>query len=91
MPPTDQETMDIDIQMLNAKKDTWVALGVAERIAIIDAVIRDVASVAERWVEACLKAKGIEPDAPAAGEEWSNGPYSTMKELRQFRQSLVDI
>jgi acyl-CoA reductase-like NAD-dependent aldehyde dehydrogenase len=91
MPPTDQEMMDAAIQMLNAKKDTWVALGVAERIAIIDAVIRDVASVAERWVGACLKAKGIEPDAPAAGEEWSNGPYSTMKELRQFRQSLVDI
>jgi acyl-CoA reductase-like NAD-dependent aldehyde dehydrogenase len=91
IPPTEHETMDAAIQTLNARKDAWVALGVPERIAIIDAIIRDVAAVADRWVETCLKAKGIAPDAPAAGEEWSNGPYSTMKELRQFHQSLVDI
>jgi len=83
--------MDAAIQTLNTTKDAWVTLGVAERITIIDQVIHDIATVADRWVEACLKAKGIAPDAPAAGEEWSNGPYSTMKELRQFRQSLADI
>src|SRR5215472_14281589 len=91
VPPTDREAMDAAIERLSARKDAWVELGVGARIAIVDQVIRDVAAVADRWVAACLKAKAIPPDAPAAGEEWSNGPYSTMKELRQFRQSLVDI
>ncbi len=91
IPPTDRETMDAAIQTLNAQKDAWVALDVTKRIAIVDQIIHDVAAVADRWVAACLQAKGIAPDAPAAGEECSNGPYSVMKELRQFRQSLADI
>ena len=91
IPPTDREAMDAAVERLSDRKDAWAELGVAERIAIVDQIIRDVAAVADRWVEACLKAKAIPPDAPAAGEEWSNGPYSTMKELRQFRQSLADI
>jgi acyl-CoA reductase-like NAD-dependent aldehyde dehydrogenase len=91
IPPTDREAIDAAVDRLNGQKDVWVALGVAERIAIVDQIIGDVAAAADRWVEACLRAKAIPPDAPAAGEEWSNGPYSTMKELRQLRQSLADI
>jgi hypothetical protein len=89
--PTDREAMDAAVAILSAAKGAWVELGVAGRIAIVDQIMRDVAAVADRWVADCLAAKAIPPDAPAAGEEWSNGPYATMKELRQFRQSLVDI
>jgi len=91
MPPTDRETLDAAIAALVARKDAWVQLGVPARIGLLDQVIHDVAAVADRWVAAAIKAKGIAPDAPAAGEEWSNGPYATMKELRQFRDSLAGI
>ncbi len=91
MPPTDRETLDAAVEALVARKDAWMRLGVDARIALVDQVIHDIAAVADRWVAASVKAKGISPDAPAAGEEWSNGPYATMKELRQFRESLAGI
>ena len=82
---SDQTTMDDAIAELQAQKDAWVATSVPERIALIDRLISDVAAIAPRWVDACLRAKEIAPGAPGVGEEWSTGPYLMLKQLRQFR------
>jgi len=88
---SDQSTMDSAIAELQARKDAWVATSVPERIALIDRMIADVAAIAPRWVEACLRAKEIAPGTPGVGEEWSTGPYLMLKQLRQFRTALDDI
>ncbi|MGE5334339.1 MAG: aldehyde dehydrogenase family protein, partial [Nitrososphaerota archaeon] len=88
---SDQATMDSAIAALQARKDAWVATSVPERIALVDRLIADFAAVAPRWVDACLRAKDIAPGTPGVGEEWSTGPYTLLKQLRQLRGSLDDI
>jgi Aldehyde dehydrogenase family len=89
--PSSREEMDAAIEAVSAQKDAWVALPIAERIVIIDRLMRDFADIAPRWVAALLQAKGIPADSPARGEEWGAGAYPVMKMLRQLRQSLADI
>ncbi|HEX5439883.1 MAG TPA: aldehyde dehydrogenase family protein [Ktedonobacterales bacterium] len=88
---SDQTAMDSAIAELQARKDAWVATSVPERIAIVDRLIAGFAAIAPRWVDACIRAKEIAPDAPTVGEEWSMGPYTLLKQLRQLRTSLDDI
>jgi acyl-CoA reductase-like NAD-dependent aldehyde dehydrogenase len=83
--------MDQAVQMLQEKKNAWVAVSVRERIVLLDRLIADCAALAKRWVVASIQGKRIPADAPAASEEWLTGPYVTIKCLRQLRQALVDI
>jgi len=66
IPPTDHAALDAAVATLQARKDAWVALGVADRIALLDRLIADFAALTPRWVAASLQAKGLAPDAPAA-------------------------
>jgi acyl-CoA reductase-like NAD-dependent aldehyde dehydrogenase len=91
IPPSDQRTMDAAIAELRAQKDAWVAVSARERVAILDELIRDFAALAPRWVAACQRAKGLAPNDLAAAEEWSNGPYCVMRNLRLLRASLADL
>src|SRR5258708_11195316 len=91
IPSSTQDTMDAAIQVLQAHKNAWVALSAQDRITIVDTLIKDFAAVVPRWVAACLKAKGIAEGSPTASEEWTNGPWPVLKNLRQLRQSLSDI
>ncbi len=88
---SDQATMDAAVRTLQERKDAWVNVSVRERIALIDHLIHDFHALQERWVAACLQAKGLTAQSSAAGEEWATGPYATLKHLRQLRSSLSDI
>ncbi len=83
------EAIDAAVQVLQEHKQAWVAFTLRERIALIDELIRDFVSIAPRWVAAGLKAKGVPETTP--GEEWLAGTYPVVKNLRQLRQSLMDI
>src|SRR5947209_3462337 len=86
-----QEAMDAAVQALQTHKDAWVLLTIDERVAILDELIKNFAAIAPRWVALSLQAKGLHEDAPAAAEEWAAGPWPVLKNLRQLRQSLIDI
>ena len=89
--PSTQEEMDAAIQTLQAHKDAWVTLGIDERISLLDRLIKDFATLADRMVAACCEAKGIAADSPLVGEEWSIGPFAILKNLCQLQRSLMDI
>ncbi|MBV9614049.1 MAG: aldehyde dehydrogenase [Ktedonobacteraceae bacterium] len=89
--PSTQEEMDAAIQTLQAHKDAWVALTIDERISLLDRLIKDFATLADRMVAVCCEAKGIAADSPLVGEEWSIGPFATLKNLCQLQRSLMDI
>ncbi len=89
--PSTQEAMDASVKSLQAHKDAWVALTIRERIVILDQLIKDFTAITPRWIAACLRAKGVAEDSPAASEEWAAGPWPVLRNLRQLRQSLVDI
>jgi hypothetical protein len=85
------EQMDGYLRELHAHKNAWVAVSVQERITIIEDLIKNVAAIAPTWVAACCRAKGIANNPDLAGEEWSMGPFTLIKNLRQLHQSLTDI
>ena len=47
--------------------------------------------MAPDWVAAACRAKGLDPDSPAAGEEWIGGPVITMWAARLTAESLDAI
>jgi len=91
MPPSSRQALDLAVEELRTHAGEWAALPVAERIALVEELQRDVARVSERWVAVSLQAKGIATDEPAAGEEWLSGPYFVLRNLRLLRRSLADI
>ncbi len=91
LPSSTHEEMDVAIEVLQAHKDEWVDFSVHNRIVLIDRLLRDFADIAERWVDASIRAKGIAEDSLCVGEEWAAGAWPVLKNLRQLRQSLTDI
>ena len=86
-----QKSIDATVETVRAHKDTWETVGIRERVSIIEALIEDIAAIAERWVAACCEAKGFAVDSSTAVEEWTGGPYLVLHNLRLLRQSLLDI
>ncbi|MBW4582511.1 MAG: aldehyde dehydrogenase family protein [Tildeniella nuda ZEHNDER 1965/U140] len=73
---------------LASRKEDWVRLSVADRIAYLERCLHDVMAVADAWAEACCRAKGMNPEATLAGEEWFVGPIATMGYLRLLIKTL---
>jgi acyl-CoA reductase-like NAD-dependent aldehyde dehydrogenase len=97
-PPLDEDRsapaedgLDAAVAMVRANAASWAATDNAERIRLIDAVRRDLASVADSWAAAAIAAEGLDPRAPASGEEALVGPYIVLRYLRSLREALVDI
>ena len=73
---------------LSNRKDEWIRVSVVDRIAYLERCLEDVMAVADDWAEACCRAKGIDPGATLAGEEWFVGPTATVGNLRLLIKSL---
>lgn len=88
--PTTQAGLDAALRVLSAQRQQWVSVDIPERIALLDAVRRDLLSVAERWANVCAAAKGLQPSSAAAAEEWQFVAL-LFHHLRVLRRSLHDI
>ena len=68
----------------------WANLDIQERINILDEIIHDVQSVADRWINAGIEAQDLQANAYGVGEK--NVTFSLVYRIvRLFRQSLLDI
>ncbi len=90
MPPHSQAELDAALEALQANKERWVELEIAERIAILDEIQRDLWSVADRWIELSMAAKELPANSYGEGEEWFVLGV-VFRTIRLLRQSLVDI
>ena len=81
--------LDTAVAELRARRAAWVAVSPLDRLRLVQELRRDIAGVADRWVEATAKAKGLDPNESA--EEWLTGPYITLRQLRFFGTSLRGI
>jgi acyl-CoA reductase-like NAD-dependent aldehyde dehydrogenase len=89
--PSTQTEMDQAVRDLHQQKDHWVSVGVQERIVLLDQLIRRFAEIAPRWVMICASAKGLSTTSPMVSDEWGDGAWPILMNLRQLRQSLLDI
>jgi aldehyde dehydrogenase (NAD(P)+) len=84
----DTARLDSDLSTLAAHADEWARLPLPEKIRMLRAVREGVGRVAERWVDAAVRAKGIPPGSPWAGEEWMSGPYSLLFGIAALERTL---
>ncbi|MBD2099464.1 aldehyde dehydrogenase family protein [Leptolyngbya sp. FACHB-261] len=85
---TSSERLEAMLSQLSRRKDAWLQVPIPERLAYLEACLKRVEAVAEPWVDACCQAKGLDSQAPLAGEEWLTGPVSTVMYLRLLQASL---
>jgi acyl-CoA reductase-like NAD-dependent aldehyde dehydrogenase len=89
-PETHRPDIDEVLGRLQANKDSWVRLGMHERLSLLDEVRRDFISLSDRWVAAELEAKRIAPQTLGEAEEWAM-LATVHRALRTLRQSLAEI
>lgn len=89
--PTPQAELDAKLDRLAANKASWAALPVAERLELLARLRDGVVAVADEWVAAALRAKGLQPDEPASGEEWLGGPMTTVRNIRLLENALREV
>ncbi len=86
--PTDPRHLDEALSRLRESAPRWARAALPERIALARSLLQGTYRTAARAVEAACAAKGIPLDSPQAGEEWTSGPYVTLRVLRQLVRSL---
>ncbi len=69
----------------------WVTLPLPEKRALLRAVRASTLAAAPAWVDAACAVKGIDPSSPAAGEEWSSGPYALITMTSALEKTLRTI
>ncbi|WOB45349.1 aldehyde dehydrogenase family protein [Thermoleptolyngbya oregonensis NK1-22] len=80
---------DTAIAHLQAHKSAWATLPIPARLDLLHRCIAGTVAVAEDWAIAACRAKGIDPNAPLAGEEWLLGPVGLLLNLRLLIQALA--
>ena len=87
----DTARLDADLATLASRKEEWARLPIPEKIGLLRSVRDGVARVADRWVEAAVRAKGIPAGSPLAGEEWLSGPYSLLFAISALERTLEHL
>ena len=82
------EQLDPALRSLRAGAERWVRMTLPERRALLRAVRAAALETAPAWVEAACAFKGIDPRTPAAGEEWSSGPYALITATSAIEKTL---
>jgi aldehyde dehydrogenase (NAD(P)+) len=84
----DTALLDRTVADLDAVKNRWARLPVPMKIDLLHRVRTNVAHVADEWVSAAVRAKGLRPGSPLAGEEWLSGPYAVLTWIAAMTKSL---
>jgi aldehyde dehydrogenase (NAD(P)+) len=82
------ELLDKAVTTLGEQKNTWALLPIREKIEFLRGLRRRTGEVADRWVEAAVRAKGIPLGSPWAGEEWFSGPYAFLYGINAIEKTM---
>ena len=89
--PTAHLELDEALTRLVERKQAWAQLGLADKVQLLDGLVEKTGAIAERWVAAACRAKGIAEGSPLAGEEWTSGPWALMYGARHYAMSLTEL
>ena len=87
----DSVALDSTLAALQAKKDEWATLSVAQKLALLLQLRDRLRKHAQRWVDVSLIGKQLPPDSPLAGEEWSSGPWAMAESFNALIDTLKAI
>ncbi len=83
--------LDQEIDLLQSQKRVWARLPLSQRLEHLRSCLEGTGRVAERQVQAALRAKGLKARDPRAGEEWLAGPAVQARSIRLLIKSLEEI
>ena len=86
-----EQQVERAVAELHAAAPSWTAMGVDERIELLEELSRSVLEAAEGWTTAAAQAKGIRRDSPAMAEDWGSGVLATLRNVQLLASTLRDI
>jgi acyl-CoA reductase-like NAD-dependent aldehyde dehydrogenase len=86
--PTPLAAVDEAVAELRRNADRWVATGIAERLELLRAVMRNLELEADAWIATACRLKGIERGSNAEGQEWLSGFLAIPRSVRYFIHTL---
>jgi aldehyde dehydrogenase (NAD(P)+) len=90
-PATEERALDAKLQKLRDHAREFARLGIDRKIGLLRDIQRRTNDVAEVWVRAACRAKGLAMESPVAGEEWLAGPALTLRNIRFLIRALTEI
>lgn len=75
----DTAALDAELTVLHEAAPTWVALPLAEKIALLEGLKPRVLAEASGMVEAAVRAKGYDPTSSWRAEEWITNPWAFLQ------------
>ncbi|MGI0493121.1 aldehyde dehydrogenase family protein [Alkalinema pantanalense CENA528] len=86
--PTAPDVLDRTLHQLTQHKQDWLNISISQRITYLKQCLATLDRIAESWATASCQAKGLDPNAAIAGEEWIAGPLGTAMGLRSLITTL---
>ena len=86
-----EQQVERAVAELRAAAPSWTAMGVDERIELLEELSRSIMEAAEGWTTAAAQAKGIRRDSPAMAEDWGSGVLATLRNVQLLASTLRDI
>lgn len=83
--------LDQAVDEVRANAPSWVQAPAAERVRLLDEVMRATLAVADRWTRLACEHEGLDPDGPDSAEEAIVGPYIFTRGARLLRDAIRDI
>jgi len=90
-PPTAEREIDRKLGRLHDHAREFARLGIGKKIELLRDIQQRTLQVAEEWVRAACRAKGLSMDDPVSGEEWIAGPALTLRNIRFLIRALGEI
>ena len=81
-PPTHERALEESVRRLRDHATEFARLPIARKVELLRDLRRRTSEVADEWVAAACRAKGIPADRPVAGEEWFAGPALILRHTR---------
>lgn len=88
---TEQTEIEAALARLAEHCQHFASLSHQQLADLLDQCCQQLHRVADQWVHASCKAKGIDVDSPRAGEEWLGGPYAILRYMRLLERSHRQI
>ena len=88
---TDMADIDTLVGELRDAAPSWIAMGIDERIELLEELARTIPAAGEGWAMAAAQAKGIRRDSPAMAEDWGSGVLATVRNVTLLASTLRDI
>jgi acyl-CoA reductase-like NAD-dependent aldehyde dehydrogenase len=83
--------LDQAVADVHANAQGWLSVAPAERVRLLDEVLRATVAVSGTWTELACRHEGLDLAAPESSEESIVGPYLFVRGARLLRDALRDI